>query len=231
MYYESVNMYGLIIGVAVICAWEIATRWYGRLGGDKKEVERLGWGVILGGIVGARAYHVIDYWEFYQTRLVEILFLWNGGLGIWGGLVGGLVAFVVLQWHHDSVTKWRMLGAIVVSLPLAQAMGRVANYVNGEFLELVGVVPWWMAEGLLNLGLFGVMLYLSWRETTPKKLVGTYLLGYGLIRLFLESFREVKWEIGVWPVASYMALIAVIMGAWLIRNAQDSSATLKGKKT
>lgn len=222
-------MYGLVIGIAVVCAWEITSWLYSYWGGKRKDVVRAGWGIILGAVVGARAYHVIDYWEFYQDNLGQIWVLWMGGLSIWGALGGGGLALWLLEQNQQR--RWRILAALTCALPLAQAIGRVGNYFNGEFMELVGVVPWWMAESLANLALFGVMLFLVRQNLPPRKLVGSYLIGYGLIRLVLEGFREIRWEMGGLPVASIIALTAVIIGLWLIKNVPDSYVTLKGKKT
>lgn len=78
-----------------------------------------------------------------------------------------------------------MLGAIVTGLPLAQAIGRLGNAVNGEFWDKVWILPWWGAEVILDLILFGIlwMIPIKWR-------VGVYLVGYFLIRLILNPYRS-----------------------------------------
>lgn len=77
-----------------------------------------------------------------------------------------------------------MLSAIVTGLPLAQAVGRIANGVNGEFGQLVWGVPWWGMEAGLDLVLFGLICL-----TKRQYRVICYLVGYGLIRLVLSPYR------------------------------------------
>jgi len=163
------NVYGLIVGIAAAVWWSMAEYLEPRL---KKIIP---W-ILLLSLVGARAYHVFEYWDYYQSNNVATFRVWEGGLSIWGALLlgGGYLTFRVKK----------MWWAVVTPLPLAQAIGRVANGVNGEFGNLVLGIPWWGMEALLDLVLFGVLVRLKqeWR-------LGGYLVGYGLIRLVLQPYR------------------------------------------
>lgn len=163
------HWYGLIIGIAVVVWWSIAEYLEPRL---KKIIPT----TLLLSLLGSRTYYIFQYWSHYQANIFETLAVWNGGLSIWGALLlgGGYT------WLYGRNLIW----AVVTPLPLAQAMGRLGNGVNGEFTNMVLGIPWWGFEALLDLGLFGVILI------TPKKMrVGVYLLGYGLIRLVLSPYR------------------------------------------
>lgn len=217
------HIYGLIIGIAIVVAISVATKVYRRLGGDEEEIARLSYWVVVGGIVSARLYHVVDYWDYYNINLVEVFALWNGGLSIWGGLVGG---GAVLWWLiRDREKLWEILASCAVAMPLSQAIGRVANGANGEFAELVYLLPWWSVEMVANLGLFGVMYFVLLRGRTSRWIVGTYLVGYGTLRGLLEGYRSDSY----W-MSYVFASIAVIIGLWLIKNAPDSSAISKGER-
>ncbi len=165
----TINWYGFIVGVAAVVWWSIAEYL-------EPKLKRLIPWILLLSLVGARAYHVFEYWDYYQADITAIPRVWEGGLSIWGALLlgGGYLAFRVKN----------MLWAVVTPLPLAQAIGRVANGVNGEFTSLVMGVPWWGMEAILNLFLFTGLLRAKkeWR-------VGGYLVGYGLIRLVLQPYR------------------------------------------
>jgi len=163
------HWYGIIVGIAAVMWWSLAEYLEPRL---KRLIPR----ILLLSLVGARAYHVFEYWDYYQADVAAIPRVWEGGLSIWGAILlgGGYLAFRVKN----------MLWAVVTPLPLAQAIGRVANGVNGEFDNLVLGIPWWGMEALLDLVLFGVLVRLKqqWR-------LSGYLIGYGLIRLVLQPYR------------------------------------------
>lgn len=164
-----IKYYGLIVGIAAAVWWSMAEYLEPRL---KKIIP----GILLLSLVGARIYHVIEYWEYYQSNNAAIFRVWEGGLSIWGALIlGGGYLYLVARKY-----AW----AVVTPLPLAQAIGRVANAVNGEFSNLVLGIPWWGIEALLDLVLFGVLVSLKkeWR-------LGGYLVGYSLIRLVLQPYR------------------------------------------
>lgn len=163
------HWYGLIIGIAVVVWWSIAEYLEPRL----KKIIPI---TLLLSLVGARTYYIFQYWSHYQVNIFETLAVWNGGLSIWGALLlgGGYT------WLYGRNLIW----AVVTPLPLAQAIGRVANGVNGEFTNSVMGVPWWGMEAMLDLVLFGVIFLVKkeWR-------VGLYLFGYILIRLALQPYR------------------------------------------
>lgn len=105
------------------------------------------------------------------------------------------------KFANSQIENQNILGAIVTALPLAQAIGRIGNGVNGEFTNLVGVLPWWSVELILDLVLFGILWGMHLRPAriatqsvagggvSPKVKVLTYLVGYGLIRYFLQPYR------------------------------------------
>ena len=130
--------------------------------------------------------------------------------------MGGVAALAVTLCHSDKILRWKILSAIAFTMPLAQAIGRLANAVNGEFYEKILNLPWWSVELAFNMCLFGVMTIFYKRKISSKKLVGTYLIGYGLIRLLLEYARDHIFVISGMPVASIFSVISVIIGTWLL---------------
>ncbi len=163
------HLYGIVVGTAAVCWWSMAEFLEPKL---KKVIPT----ILILALIGARTYHVLEYFEYYQTDIVAIPRLWEGGLSIWGALLfGGGYAILFAR---------NMIWAIVTPLPLAQAIGRLANYINGEFTNPVLGVPWWGMEAILDLVLFGVI----WCAKREWRL-GVYLFGYVLIRLALEPYR------------------------------------------
>ncbi len=169
---------------------------------------------VLGlGIVGARLYHVTDYWErYYQFNLGKIPAVWDGGLGIWGGIVGALMGvFLYCMFRRKNI--WPLLDAFTIGAPLAQAVGRVGNFVNGELVGKNGE-PLFAYEAILNLALFGFLWKEAQRDKVPGKIFGRYLAGYGIVRILLENLRPngVIWRIGGVPTAVIFGVIAIISG-------------------
>lgn len=169
--------YGLLIGIAGVVWWSIVER----LEPILKPI--IPWMLGLA-LLGARIYHVIEYWAYYSQDYTRIWQVWEGGLSIWGGLLGGGIVYLWHSRRYVGEVRGRMFAAVVTPLPLAQAIGRLGNAINGEFGQLVWGLPWWGAEALLDLGLFMIL----WVTPTKYRVIG-YILGYGLIRLVLSPYR------------------------------------------
>jgi phosphatidylglycerol:prolipoprotein diacylglycerol transferase len=167
-------MYGFFIGLAVVTGYSIAEKI------EPRVKEGAGY-VIIAGLLGARLYHVLDFWSYYSTHLNEIFYVWNGGLSIWGALIAGGIVVAIINRKFSNSRIW---GAIATALPLAQAIGRLGNAVNHEFTNLVLGIPWWGAEAILDLVLFVIIWCLP-----MKYRVVVYLLGYGSIRYLLQPYR------------------------------------------
>jgi phosphatidylglycerol---prolipoprotein diacylglyceryl transferase len=172
--------------------------------------------IVLCGVVGARLYHVIDYWEIYKSNLPAILQIFHGGLGIYGGIFGGLLGVLICYKYykvtHRELVVW--LDIICCVLPLAQAIGRWGNFFNNELWGketiFYGVKhPIFLYESLLNLVLF-LVLYKT--NKSPGFVTGLYLIGYGSIRFMLDFLRDRVWEIHGIGVAQLISVIFVMIG-------------------
>jgi prolipoprotein diacylglyceryl transferase len=150
----QVHAYGLMLLLGIIAAtWLTGRRWTGRWAfwrdprGDL--VFRCAmWGV-LGGIIGARIYHVITSWSTVDEEWWEPFAVWEGGLGIWGGIAGGvLVGAWVVKRSGESV--FAFMDAVAPGLLLAQAIGRWGNYFNQELFGEPTDLPWGLEIDLGN---------------------------------------------------------------------------------
>lgn len=151
--------------------------------------------------IGARAYHVIDQWQFYSQNLWLIPQTWHGGLGIYGALILGTI-FTYLYSKFNKISFLKILDSITPILPLCQTIGRFGNFVNHE-------IPSWWLEASLNLILF----FLLKKSKTPT---AHYLIGYGLIRFSLEFFRNDTWQINHLKIAQLISVLFIIMGFAII---------------
>ena len=221
--------YGLMIGLGILAASWTSSWLAVKRGYDKKLVDHGLWWVIIPAMIGARLYHVIDYWWYYQENWMEIVQIWNGGLGIWGGIIGGAMGGAIFKGFLDFArndtasviptkrSAWRDLFDIAaVGVPLGQAIGRVGNAINGEITGARGE-PLWAIEAGFDLALFGLLVILAKKGSVPGRIAGGYLMGYGLIRIALEWLRpgEQSWDIYGLPVAVIMGITSVVVG-WLV---------------
>ena len=134
-------MYGLMLLLAIVaCIWLTWIRWK-RWGGDPDLVLRVAvWGVAAG-IVGARAYHDITSWNEVPDHWWGPFAVWEGGLGVWGGiLLGCLVGAWVVKRSGASV--FLFMDAVAPGLLLAQGIGRWGNYWNQELYGKPTGLPW-----------------------------------------------------------------------------------------
>ena len=137
----QLRAYGLMIALGVVAAVKLASaRWEAR-GGKAEDMTYVAtWGVPAG-LVGARLYHVITDHQRFDGRWLHAFAIWEGGLGIWGGVaLGGLVGWLAAR--HRGYDATAMLDACAPAIPLAQAIGRVGNWFNQELFGLPTDLPW-----------------------------------------------------------------------------------------
>lgn len=163
------------MGIAIVSGWSVAER-------IEPMLSKWAIPLILASVVGARAYYVIANWGYFGGNLSEIPMVWHGGLSIWGAMIIGGIVVAVIHHKFASSTIW---GAVATALPLSQAIGRLGNAVNHEFEMRVWLLPWWGAEMVLDIVLFATLCL-----TPMKYRIWVYVVGYGLIRYFLNPFRQ-----------------------------------------
>lgn len=203
--------YGLLIGLGVLMAYEVVRR-YGKT--EERVLDQLLWWVLPAGIAGARAYHVIDYWErYYANNWIDIFKIWNGGLGIWGAVLGGGMALFFFS-QLKKIKFLNLFNSVAIGVPFAQAIGRLGNWANGE-LYGKNREPLFAYEAILNI-LLGLLLICLSRY--KKFTGGVYLIGYGVIRIVLENLRPdaIIWKIDGVPTAMIFGMAAIFIGSYLI---------------
>jgi prolipoprotein diacylglyceryl transferase len=138
----TIHYYGLTLLVAIlVCVWLTSRRWRAR-GGDSELVVRVAVAGVAAGIVGARLYHDVTSWNQVPSPKWEGVFeIWKGGLGIWGGvLFGTLAGILVVRRSGQSATAF--MDATAPGLLLAQGIGRIGNWWNQELYGKPTTLPW-----------------------------------------------------------------------------------------
>ena len=140
----TIRFYALCILAGIIAAvWITAKRWQ-RYGGTFDQVFDITIVAVPSGIVGARLYHIITTPERFfgpDGNWVEMFKIWNGGLGIWGGIaLGALGAWAWCRHKHYPMAL--LADAIAPGLLVAQAIGRLGNWFNQELYGSPTTLPW-----------------------------------------------------------------------------------------
>jgi prolipoprotein diacylglyceryl transferase len=211
---RPIHMYGLMLLLAIVAAiWLTWVRWK-RLGGDPDLVLRVAvWGVAAG-IVGARAYHDITSWDQVPDHWWGPFAVWQGGLGVWGGIFLGCVvgAWIV---HRAGASVFLFMDAVAPGLLLAQGIGRWGNYWNQELYGKPTTLPWGLKIDIEHQGdiplkyqgasayhptfLYefiydtigaGLLIFIGWRfRIRPPALFALYVSYYCFGRFFEELIR------------------------------------------
>lgn len=233
-----VRFYGIIIVTAALIGGFIATREARRLG---ENTDRIWDGlifVVIAGIVGARLYHVLSTpagcaenvpfcgWPWYRNHPLDaIIGITQGGLGIFGAVIGGLIV-VLLYVRRYKLSLGRYLDIAAPALIIAQAIGRWGNLINQELYGPATDLPWgisigelyrygefrdftrypldttrfhplFLYESIINIVGFIVLVLLArkWRRQQEGDLILIYMIWYGINRIIVESLRPDAWTL------------------------------------
>lgn len=229
-----------MIALGVIAAVLVSQKRWTARGGDPDDITAVAMWAVPAGLIGSRVYHVFTDWRF-DEGWAEPFKIWEGGLGIPGGMAAGILTAIWLI-RRNSWDQRSLLDAMVPSLPLAQAIGRLGNWFNQELFGGPSDLPWaveiddryaaaagypdadtfhptFLYESLWNLGLFG---FLVWVDRGGKirrgGLVAVYVVGYAVARIWLETVRiDAATEIGGLRVNIWMSIVGIaVAGGWLL---------------
>lgn len=230
-----IHAYGMMIAIGVIAGAWLGGRELERIGGGTTEQfsSAATWGVVAG-IIGARLYHVITAWELFSNDLGRIPKIWEGGLGIPGGLILGIPVGLWIG-RRRGVSMSALATAAAPAIPLAQSIGRWGNWWNQELYGRPTTLPWglkidpehrqesvqqystfhptFLYESLWNLGLCLVLLWISRHvRLKPGRLLALYVAGYGVGRFWVESLRiDPAKSGGGLRLNQWMAIAAVVL--------------------
>jgi phosphatidylglycerol:prolipoprotein diacylglycerol transferase len=237
----SIHTYGITFASGVIAAYFVG-RWAAlKRGISPEHFDDIAFWAVVIGFISARVYYVLTYPQYFSGNVIEIFKTWDGGLSIFGGILGGMAA-VYFRVRKLHVTFLNVLDAIVIGLPLGQAIGRIGNYINHEAFGYPTSLPWkifipiidrpagymqfmyfqptFLYEMIADLAIF-LALFFWFRRTMRsgrrQKRAGiffaTYLVLYGIARYFIEGLRlDSSYILGV-HFLRFDQLIAILLFA------------------
>jgi len=231
----TIHMYGLTLLVAIVaCIGLTGLRWT-RKGGEWDLVLRVAvWGVAAG-VVGARLYHDLTSWsEVPDPKWRGIFAVWEGGLGIWGGILFGCIAGAIVL-RRSAAPVFPFLDAAAPGLLLAQGIGRLGNWWNQELFGKPTDLPWgleidperrpleyfdeptfhptFLYEMVWDFAGVGLLLLLSWRfRFRPPALFALYISYYCFGRFFEELLRvDPAHEFGPLRLNAWVSVVVFIL--------------------
>jgi phosphatidylglycerol---prolipoprotein diacylglyceryl transferase len=212
----GMEWHGVLGALGILIAVVLAGRQMLKRGFDISIIYGLAWWCVIGGIIGARAFHVADYLDYYMAHPLQILAITQGGLAIYGAMFGGFVgaiAYVLIK----RLPMGRLFDGGGPEVLLGLAIGRVGCLINGDSwgaptgsnwgvvytnpgarlpANLIGVPthPYPIYEIIVDLLIFGVFAWLRKKGVIKTDGVTTLLVlvCFSAIRFFLTYFRQEK---------------------------------------
>ncbi len=232
----EIRWYGIIITFGMILA--VLYTWYRtkQIGLDVDTVLDFSIFAILAGVIGARLYYVI--FDGGYTSFGDIFAIWNGGLGIYGGVIGGALA-VWGVCRFKKISFGKMADCIIPGVMIAQAIGIWGNFFNGEahgsvvtessplyFLRMglstphnIGNVsgmafvhPTFLYESVWNVIGFILFNVFYKKKSFDGEILCWYMAWYGFGRMFIESLRTDSLMLGPIRISMAVGFVCVIVG-------------------
>ncbi|MBQ2893621.1 MAG: prolipoprotein diacylglyceryl transferase [Oscillospiraceae bacterium] len=221
----SIHIYGILIAVGLLLAVLYAWKRCDRFGIKENDLtDGVLWIVPLA-VVCARLYYCAFEWESYRANPISILYIWNGGLAIYGGVIGAAIGVVI----HCMVKKIKipaLLDLVVLGFLIGQCIGRWGNFFNREafgsatdsFLRM-GLFntrtgnweyhhPTFFYESMWNLAGFLLLHFLSKKRKYDGQIALGYVAWYGLGRAVIEGLRTDSLYWGPFRVSQVLAAVS-----------------------
>lgn len=206
-----IRAYGLILSLSIVLATGTAYFLAKQDGRWHAHVPDIGIYCGLAGIIGARLWDVFFFdWDYYSQHLLEIPFVWQGGMAIQGGVILGVIVGYLYTKRH-KIDTWAFADIVAPAIIMGQAIGRMANLLNGDAFghptgssfglvypsttlahQIYGNQPLWPAEvweGQIDVILFVLLLIFRTTNHAKGQVFTLYAILYSIARFFLEFLR------------------------------------------
>ena len=231
----SIYLYGLIIATGLLLAVFYGCRRSRQFGINEDTLTDGVLWVTPFAFLCARLYYCLFYWEEggYADNLLSILYVWQGGLAIYGGVIGAIVGIIVFC-KVKKISVGAVLDIVALGFLIGQAMGRWGNFFNREafgaetdsFLRMglyntyTGMTeyhhPTFLYESLWNLVGFIALHFLSKKRQYDGQIALGYAAWYGLGRVFIEGLRTDSLYIGAFRVSQLVAGASFVLAAAML---------------
>ena len=227
----NLHIYGLLIGLGLMLAVLYGWRRSKQFGIKVDDITDGVLWIVPFAIICARAYYCIFEWkEQFASDPISVLYIWNGGLAIYGGIIGAVVGVAVFCWFK-KIKLPALLDLVLLGFLIGQSIGRWGNFFNREafgaeteiFIRMglldsrTGVTtyhhPTFLYESLWNAAGFVILHFLSKKRQYDGQIALGYVLWYGLGRTFIEGLRTDSLYWGDFRVSQVLAGVTAIAAA------------------
>ncbi len=229
----TVHFYGLIIAVGVVLAMAYALHRKKEFGlTEDNLIDGVLW-VLPFAIICARAYYCIFEWPRYASNPVSVLYIWEGGLAIYGGVIGAVIGILVFC-KIKKINPLAVLDVVSLGFLIGQTLGRWGNFFNREAFgaatdsffkmglfntftqEFEYYHPTFLYESLWNIIGFVILHFLSKKRKYDGQVALGYMAWYGLGRAFIEGLRTDSLWWGPFRVSQVLAAISCIVAVVIL---------------
>ena len=232
----DIRFYGVIIALGLILAVAYGLRRKAQFGLKEDDILDGVLMIVPLAIICARIYYCVFSWHEFAANPISVLYIWNGGIAIYGGVIGAAIGVLVFcKWRKIKVAA--VLDLVVLGFLIGQSIGRWGNFFNREAVGDLGEnVTWFLRMGLFNertqeydyfhptflyeslwnaIG-FVALHFLSKKRRYDGQIALGYLFWYGLGRTLIEGLRMDSLYIGPFRVSQLLAAVTCLAGAALL---------------
>ena len=235
----TIKLYSLCILLGVLCAYIVIMRETKKQKLNMDIMFNILFYGIIAGILGARIYYVLFNFEYYVFHLDEIIKIWQGGLAIHGGIIGGVIV-VYLYSKKRNISFLKLSDIILPGVILAQGIGRWGNFfnqeaygmmvskevlqkllvpnfvINGMYIKGSYYLPTFFFESIFCILGFIILIVLRKRFKKTGLVTAFYLIWYGVLRFIIEYFRTDSLMLFNLKIAMIVSGLMVILGILLL---------------
>ncbi len=233
-YYSIMILIGMMLGIYLVY------REFKRHKMDTKLLDNMAFYTILCGLLGARIWYVLFNLTEYQNNWLEVFAIWHGGLAIHGGIFGGLL-FLFFYCRKKKLSFIKITDIVMPAVLIGQIIGRWGNFFNQEahggpvsraFLDKLCIPdfiidgmfikgqyyhPTFLYESIINvLILIFILCIRRSKYTKTGTVLSIYLMGYGVLRFFIESMRTDSLMFGSLRVAQLVSIAFYLIGSIML---------------
>ena len=233
--FMQIHLYGLIIAVGLMLAVVYALSRCKQFGLKQDDIlDGVLW-IVPVAIIFARLYYCIFSWETYSKDPVSILYIWEGGLAIYGGIIGATLG-ILLFCKLKKISTWAVLDIVALGFLIGQSIGRWGNFFNreafgseitGKFFLRMGLEnasthvvqyfhPTFLYESLWNVIGFVLLHFMSKKRKYDGQIALSYVAWYGLGRALIEGLRTDSLYLGIFRVSQLLAAISCLAALGVI---------------
>ena len=246
----NVKFYGITMATAMLVGIILACKNSSQRNMKSDDIFALALYILPLAVIGARLFFVLGADHAYS--FAEIFKIWEGGMSIYGGIIGGAIGVGLFCFIHKK--NFLDVGDVAcVSLILGQAIGRWGNFFNQEVYGQIVTNPSWQwfpfavlldngewhyalffYEFLINLAIFALLMLLLYKIKTKGYVTSAYLVAYGTIRFILEPMRMNEYNLMIFglklsSIASIVALLGGIAIFVFVYTKQKRSKSVEKK--